>query len=211
MSDEQLKENDPHQQPEAADSDGDMTVEDNTPPIAEDQEAFAAAEGHGEDPAGSLQDEIAELKDALLRQKAETENVRRRGEKDKADASAYAVTRFARDILTVADNLKRALDSLPETLGDDVQAFADGVSMTERELQNTLSGHGIVLVEPEIGEKFDPNAHQAMFEVPSNDHPTGTIVQVVAAGYRIKDRLLRPAMVGVAKAEGEAPKVDTQA
>jgi molecular chaperone GrpE len=156
-----------------------------------------------------LQGEVGELKDRLLRTMAEMENVRRRAEKDKADANAYAVTGFARDMLNVSDNLRRALDSTPEEVADDMKAFSEGVEMTERELLNTLERHGITKVSPEVGEKFDHKLHQAMFEVPTDDHPTGTVMQVVAPGYVIKDRLLRPAMVGVAK--GVAPKVDTEA
>lgn len=156
-----------------------------------------------------LESEIAALKDQLLRQKAETENVRRRAEKDKADAGQYAVTSFAREMLTVGDNLSRALSALPETVADDLKTVIEGVQMTERELLNIFERFGIKKVSPQAGDKFDPKEHQAMFEVPTDDHPTGSVVQVVAEGYLIKDRLLRPAMVGVAK--GAAPKVDTEA
>lgn len=156
-----------------------------------------------------LQSEVAELKDRLVRSLAETENVRRRAEKDKADASAYGVTAFARDMLNVSDNLRRALDTAPEDVAEDMKGFVEGVDMTERELLNILERHGIKKVEPEVGEKFDHKFHQAMFEVPTNDHTPGCVMQVVAAGYVIKDRLLRPAMVGVAK--GEVQKLDTEA
>ena len=162
-----------------------------------------------EDIVTQLQSENAELKDRVLRSMAETENVRRRAEKDKADMSAYAVTGFARDMLTVSDNLRRALDAMPEETADDMKAFVEGVEMTERELLKTLERHGIEQVNPEVGEKFDHKRHQAMFEVPTEDHPSGSVMQVVAPGYIIKDRLLRPAMVGVAK--GQAQKVDTKA
>jgi len=155
-----------------------------------------------------LNAEISELKDAVLRARAETENVRRRAEKDRSDASAYAVTGFARDMLTVSDNLRRALDTLPEDKVDSMAGFVEGVELTERELINTLDRHGIQKVNPEAGDKFDANHHQAMFEVPTDDHAPGTVVQVVNPGYVIKDRLLRPAMVGVAK--GAQPKVDTE-
>jgi molecular chaperone GrpE len=162
-----------------------------------------------EDIITQLQSEIAELKDRVLRSMAETENVRRRAEKDKADMSAYAVTGFARDMLTVSDNLRRALDAMPEETAEDMKVFVEGVEMTERELLKTLERHGIEQVTPEVGEKFDHKRHQAMFEVPTDDHPSGSVMQVVAPGYIIKDRLLRPAMVGVAK--GAAQKVDTEA
>ena len=167
-------------------------------------------EGGSANEAEALQAEVADLKEKLLRTMAEMENVRRRAEKDRADASAYAVTGFARDMLNVSDNLRRALDSVPNETPDDMNAFVEGVDMTERELLNTLERHGIKQVNPEAGEKFDHKFHQAMFEVPTTDHPNGTIMQVVAAGYVIKERLLRPAMVGVAKA-ADQPKVDTEA
>jgi len=161
------------------------------------------------DPIVELQSEVAMLKDQILRARAETENVRRRADRDRQDASAYAVTGFARDMLTVSDNLRRALDTMPEDVADDVKGFVEGVEMTERELLNTMERYGIKKVEPEIGEKFDHKFHQAMFEVPTAEHVPGSVMQVVAAGYVIKDRLLRPAMVGVAK--GEAKVVDTEA
>ena len=162
-----------------------------------------------ENVVAELQSEVAVLKDQLLRARAETENVRRRAEKDKQDASAYAVTGFARDMLNVSDNLRRALDSQPEDISDDLKAFVEGVEMTERELLNTMERYGIKKVEPEVGEKFDHKFHQAMFEVPTEEQAPGAVMQVVAPGYVIKDRLLRPAMVGVAK--GAEKKVDTEA
>jgi len=161
------------------------------------------------DPIAALQSEVAVLKDQVLRARAETENVRRRADRDRQDASAYAVTGFARDMLTVSDNLRRALDTMPADVADDIKAFIEGVEMTERELLNIMERYGIKKVEPEIGEKFDHKFHQAMFEVPTTEHAPGSVMQVVASGYVIKDRLLRPAMVGVAK--GEAKMVDTEA
>lgn len=161
------------------------------------------------DPVAALQSEVAVLKDQVLRARAETENVRRRADRDRQDASAYAVTGFARDMLTVSDNLRRALDTMPDDVADDMKGFVEGVEMTERELLNTMERYGIKKVEPEVGEKFDHKFHQAMFEVPTADHAPGSVMQVVAPGYVIKDRLLRPAMVGVAK--GDAKVVDTEA
>jgi molecular chaperone GrpE len=157
----------------------------------------------------ALQAEVAALKDRVLRTAAETENVRRRAEKDKTDAGKYAVTGFARDMLNVSDNLRRALDVQPEEVADDMKAFVEGISMTESELLNIMQRYGISKVEPEIGEKFDHKFHQAMFEVPTKEHAPGSVMQVVAPGYVIKDRLLRPAMVGVAKGEGKT--LDTEA
>lgn len=161
------------------------------------------------DPIAALTEEVAGLKDQVLRARAETENVRRRADRDRADASAYAVTGFARDMLSVSDNLRRALDSMPADVAEEMKVFVEGVEMTERELLNTMEKYGIKKVEPEVGEKFDHKFHQAMFEVPTAEHAPGSVMQVVAAGYVIKDRLLRPAMVGVAK--GEAKTVDTEA
>ncbi|WP_229819130.1 nucleotide exchange factor GrpE [Kordiimonas sediminis] len=177
--------------------------------VADDAvETDAAADQSEDDPIAALEAEVAELKDRLVRTMAEMENVRRRADRDKSDASAYAVTAFARDMLSVSDNLRRALDSVPEEVVESMKSFAEGVEMTERELLNTLERHGIRQVIPEVGEKFDHKLHQAMFEVPTTEHPTGSIMQVVANGYVIKDRLLRPAMVGVAKSDDQKP-VDT--
>ncbi len=159
-----------------------------------------------------LQAEVLELKDRLLRTMAEMENVRRRAERDRSDASAYAVTGFARDMLSVSDNLHRTLHGVPETVVDDMKPFVDGVEMTERELLSNFEKHGINRVEPKVGEKFDHNKHQAMFEVPSEEINPGNIAQVVSNGYVIKDRLLRPAMVGVAISAAPTPeKIDTEA
>lgn len=192
--------------------------EDQTKQTAEEQleEAVQASDAPAEEVAVEMEEDVvaqlksenAELKDRLLRAVAETENVRRRADKDKADASAYGVTAFARDMLNVSDNLRRALDAAPTEIADDMKSFVEGVDMTERELLNILERHGIKKVEPAVGDKFDHQFHQAMFEVPTNEHTPGSVMQVVAAGYVIKDRLLRPAMVGVAK--GEVQKVDTE-
>lgn len=158
-----------------------------------------------------LEAEVASLKDQVLRQRAETENVRRRADKDKADGQAYGITKFARDILTVSDNLGRALQAVPDDAAESAKDFITGVELTERELLATLERHGVTRVEPEVGEKFDPNRHQAMFQVPTTDHPNGAVMQVVAPGYIIKDRLLRPAMVGVAQNDQSVDHVDTNA
>ena len=157
--------------------------------------------------------EIADLKDRLLRAVAETENLRRRAEREKADAANYAMTAFARDLLSVSDNLRRALDSIPEgtELGDNAKTLVEGIHLTERELVNMLERHNIRKVDP-LGEKFSHTLHQALFEVPDTGKEDGTIVQVMQVGYVIKDRLLRPAMVGVAKGskESSVEHVDTK-
>ncbi|MEY3267748.1 MAG: protein GrpE [Pseudomonadota bacterium] len=139
--------------------------------------------------------DIADLKDRLLRQAAETENTRRRLERDKADTAAYAMTGFARDLLAVADNLRRAVAALPAEGFDGVRA---GIEATERELTAIFGRHGIARVETE-GQKLDPNRHQAMLEVEAEGVEPGSIVAELQAGYVIKDRLLRPALVSVAK------------
>jgi molecular chaperone GrpE len=155
--------------------------------------------------------ELADTKDKLLRALAETENQRRRAQRDTEDARRYAASNFAKDMLDVADNLRRALGSLdPASLQDErAKALVEGVAATERALLAALERHGIKRIEPEIGERFDPNSHEAMFEVPNTGKPGGSVVQVVQAGYRRHDRLLRPAMVGVAKAGANSgPTID---
>ncbi|MFC7049781.1 nucleotide exchange factor GrpE [Emcibacter nanhaiensis] len=181
---------------------------------AEGAPAEQTAEQSADDALAAAMAEIADLKDKLLRAVAETENLRRRAEKERQDASNYAVTAFARDLLPVSDNLRRALDSLPEDAdgNETLKALVEGVEMTERELLNNFEKHGIRMVDPK-GEKFDHNLHQAMFEVPNSGEADGTVVQVMQVGYTLKDRLLRPAMVGVAKGgSGEKTEhVDTTA
>lgn len=167
-----------------------------SPPGAEQGDAGAdqAKEAGG---AG----EVAQLKDQLLRALAETENTRRRAERDRDDAAKFAVTNFARDVLGVADNLRRALDAVPAEAKSGNTALGtllEGVELTERQLQSMLEKHGIKQVHP-MDQPFDPNLHQAMFEVPGTGKPNGTVVQVLQAGFVLNGRLLRPALVGVAK------------
>jgi molecular chaperone GrpE len=145
--------------------------------------------------------EAAQMKDQALRAMAEAENTRKRAQRDREDAQKYGITNFAREMLTVADNLRRALEAIPaETLQADeaLKTLYDGVAATERQLESALGKQQIQRIWPE-GEKFDSNFHQAMFEVPDSGKPAGTVVQVLQAGYTIHDRLLRPALVGVAK------------
>jgi molecular chaperone GrpE len=155
------------------------------------------------DEAAGLRAEIADLKERLLRALAETENTRRRAERERSDATQYAVTRFARDLLHVSDNLRRALSHLsPEAQAEvspAVKGVLEGVEATERELTATLGRHGVRAIEAE-GAKFDPNLHQAIAEVPADGKTPGSVVNVVQTGYVIADRLLRPAMVTVARA-----------
>lgn len=150
-----------------------------------------------------LRAENADLKDKLLRALADTENLRRRAEREKAEATLYAATNFARDLLSVADNFGRAMAALPdgarEKADEAIKNLLSGIEMTERELLQVFERHGIRRLEP-LGEKFDPNLHQAVFEVPTAEKPAGTVMQVAQSGYAIGERCLRPAMVGVAKA-----------
>jgi molecular chaperone GrpE len=148
----------------------------------------------------ALEAELAEAKQAVLYAQAETQNVRRRMEKDAHDARAYAATAFARDVLSVADNLTRALEAIPQDLRDDdkFKGLVVGLEATGRELDKVFERNGITRIVA-IGEKLDPNKHQAMIELPSDQEP-GTIIHEMQAGYMIKDRLLRAAMVGVARA-----------
>jgi molecular chaperone GrpE len=154
----------------------------------------------------ALAGENAELRDRLLRTMAEMENVRRRTEREKADTARYAISNFARDVLTVGDNLKRTVDHVPaEAAAQDpaLKSFLEGVELTERELLNVLERHGVTRIEP-LGQRFDPNCHQAMYEVPDPSVPEGTVVDVMQQGYAIGDRCLRPALVAVAKGGAKA-------
>lgn len=162
-------------------------------------------EDSGETPEAAiarLEAEKADLTDRLLRTAAEMDNLRRRTERDVADARRYAVSKFAGDVLVIGDNLQRTLDALPAEARDQKEgglpALIEGVEMTARELDRVLDRHGVKRIEAE-GTRFDPNLHQAMFEVPDDSVPAGTVVKVVQAGYTIGDRTLRAAMVGVSK------------
>ena len=165
-------------------------------------EAVASAPEAAESVLSELARENAELKDRLLRTLAEMENLRRRTEREVADSRAYGISAFARDLLGVADNMRRALDvvgtSAQDSVDPGVRALIDGVELTERELINVLDKHGVKKLDP-LGTKFDPHRHQAMVEVPDPSVPAGTVVQVVQPGYTIGERVLRPALVAVAK------------
>lgn len=177
----------------------DAAVDENSAPVEETP-----------DPSEALKAENNDLRDKFLRLAAEMDNLRRRTERDVKDAKAYSVAGFARDMLAVSDNLRRALEAMPAELKENAEAgiagLIEGVEMTERSMLSTLERHGVRKIEAE-GSKFDPNFHQAMFEIPNPAVPNNTVVQVVQAGFTIGDRVLRPAMVGVAKGgpKGEAP------
>jgi molecular chaperone GrpE len=153
-------------------------------------------------PSTSLDRELVDTKDRLLSTLADMENLRKRTEREVADARMYGISAFARDVLTVADNMHLALEALDKELREKsdsgVKALLDGVELTERALLNALEKHGVKRIDP-LGQKFDPNRHQAMYEIEDARVPAGHVVQVVQAGYLIGDRVLRPAMVAVSK------------
>ena len=159
----------------------------------------------------ALQAENVELKDRSLRTLAEMENLRRRTEREVADAKAYGVTSFARDMLTFADNLSRAIEAVPaaarEAADPRLQSFVQGIELTERDFLSRLARFGVKKLEP-MGKRFDPNMHEALFEVPDESVPSGTVMQVVEQGFAIGDRVLRPAKVGVSRGgpKGEPPR-----
>jgi molecular chaperone GrpE len=184
------------------------TEDTTSPPESENPHAaeFAVLE--------ALRSENAELKDQRLRALAEVENVRRIAAREKNEASQYAVTKFARDMLGIADNFARALAAVPAEIraaaDGQIRAVLDGVEATDRQLISALESHGVKLIDTSDG-RFDPNLHQAIAEVPGNGKPAGSIVDVVQTGYTINGRLLRPAMVTVARKDAGAPGVDTRA
>ena len=202
----------------------DATAAENTAEAVASALEEAAAENAAETPAAEpvqepdpievLKNENAELRDRFLRLAAEMDNLRRRTERDVKDAKSYSVAGFARDMLAVSDNLRRALDAVPTEMraGADatLSTLLEGVEMTERSMLSALERHGVKRIEAE-GQKFDPNFHQAMFEIPDTAVPNNTVVQVVQAGFTIGERVLRPAMVGVAKGgpKQEAPAAET--
>ncbi len=155
---------------------------------------------HHDDLIGELRREIADLKDRVLRAHADVENIRKRTEREKEETAKYAITKFARDVLTVGDNFQRALGAVPAGAADSdpaLKSLAEGVSLIEREFLNALERHGVKRVAPE-NEPFNPHFHQAVMELPRPDVPSGTVVQVFQSGYTIEGRVLRPAMVVVA-------------
>ena len=180
----------------------DQDLQEQTP---EDNEAEMVLEGgtSGQDRLGELVKELGEVRQHVLYAQAETQNVRRRLEQEKQTAATYAATGFARDMLSVKDNLDRALAAIPDALREDdkLKGLVAGIEATNRELDTVFQRNGITRVEA-MGQPLDPNRHQAMVEIPSDEAEPGTIIQEMQAGYMIKDRLLRPALVGVAKKDG---------
>lgn len=228
--------------PEAAAEDAQRDAENDMAeeaPIAGDEPLVdlsgldaAAALSPDEDPVAVLEGEVASLKDQLLRAMAETENIRRRSQREREDGVKYAAVPVIRDLLGVADNLQRALESVPEELAAENETVSNlrlGVQMTQKELNSVFERHQIRAIAP-LGDKMDPHLHEAMFEVEDLEKPAGTVVQVIQTGYRLHDRLLRPARVGISKGgpkageaggdpaeddspanEGPGSKVDTSA
>lgn len=196
-----MTQNQPHHQEETPEPEeavsGAEPIEDAE--TTDDDAALAADETT--EALAELEAELGETKDRMLRAMAETENLRRRATRDTEEARKYAVTGFARELLEVSDNLARALESVPEEARDDdhVKPLMEGIELTQRSLAACFERQKIVKVAPEPGEKFDHNLHQAMFETETEDQAPGSIMQVMQPGYKIADRLLRPAMVGVAK------------
>src|SRR3954469_18350416 len=190
-----------------------MNDSDTRPPIDNDpapanEPAVQPEQAAAPKASTSLDRELAETKDRLLRTLADMDNMRKRTEREVADARVYGISNFARDILGVADNMHRAMQALDDELrakaDEATKALLEGVELTERELMNVLEKHGVTRIEP-LGQKFDPNRHQAMFEIDDASVPPGTVVQVMQAGYLIGDRMLRPALVAVAKGGAKTP------
>ena len=186
--------------------DEDMAVDpeevflDDPEALEEEVEGIEAAEdivSSAEIELDAVTAERDELQDRLLRALAETENLRKRADRDRRDAELYGGVRLARDLLSVHDNLGRALEAIDETLRDQAAGLVEGIELTQKDLLGAFQKHKIEKVEPEVGDKFDPKLHQAMFEAPVPDQPTGHIIQVMATGFVIGERLLRPAQVGV--------------
>jgi molecular chaperone GrpE len=174
----------------------------DTEPVAEEATSAETPNGLADaDKIAKLEADLAEARDRMLRAMAETENVRRRLEREREDTARYAISRFAGDMLQVADNLRRALDAVPAAAVESDEFLAklvDGVGATEKNLLSTLEKNGVKKLDP-AGQKFDPNFHEVLFEIEAPDQPVGTVVQVLEAGYTIGDRLLRPARVAAAK------------
>jgi molecular chaperone GrpE len=183
-------------------SDSDIRPPSDNEPEPANETAVAPEQAAAPKSSTSLDRELAEAKDRLLRTLADMDNMRKRTEREVADARVYGISSFARDILGVADNMHRAMQALDDELrakaDEATKALLEGVELTERELMNVLEKHGVKRIEP-LGQKFDPNRHQAMYEIEDLGVPSGSVIQVVQAGYLIGERVLRPAMVAVAK------------
>jgi len=182
-------------------SDPRETGEDQAQPGAPETAANPDASAELAGDLEGLLAENADMRDKLLRTMADMENLRRRTEREKEDTARYAISNFARDVLAIGDNLRRTLEHVPaDAVAQDpsLKSILEGIELTEREMLKMLEKHGVAKLEP-LGERFDPNQQQAMYEVPTTEVPEGTVVQVMQAGYTIGDRVLRPALVAVSK------------
>ena len=166
-------------------------------PIPDDMDLTELEQFIESDEIATLRAERDEMKDRFMRALADAENARKRGERDRREAEQYGSTRLARDLLPVYDNLRRALDSVSDELKADAASLTEGVELTLRELRNVMTKHGVKAISPAIGDLFDPQHHQAMFEAPMPGTKAGQIIQVMTEGFLLHDRLLRPAQVGV--------------
>ncbi|NNK78402.1 MAG: nucleotide exchange factor GrpE [Litoreibacter sp.] len=163
----------------------------------EEIDIMAEVEAEEEDEVTTLREERDQLKDRLLRALADAENIRKRGERDRREAESYGGSKLARDLLPVYDNMRRALEAATDDQREAAKAVIDGIELTLRDLISTFGKHGIEPIVPEIGDRFDPQLHQAMFEAPVPDTKAGDIIQVMTEGFTMHDRLLRAAQVGV--------------
>ena len=188
-----------HKEPQTSAQDNAVPANDKEPVVSK---PYVMPDDPEEGSVEALTKDVADAKDKMLRTLAEMENLRKRTQREVIDARTYGIAAFARDVLDIADNLQRALDAVPlearEAADPGLKALIEGVEITERSLHKTLEKNGVQKIEP-LGEKFDPNFHQAMYEVPDSTVPSGTVVQVIQAGYTIGERILRPALVAVTK------------
>jgi molecular chaperone GrpE len=188
-----------HKEPQTSAQDNAVPANDKEPVVSK---PYVMPDDPDEGSVEALTKDVADAKDKMLRTLAEMENLRKRTQREVVDARTYGIAAFARDVLDIADNLQRALDAVPlearEAADPGLKALIEGVEITERSLHKTLEKNGVQKIEP-LGEKFDPNFHQAMYEVPDSTVPSGTVVQVIQAGYTIGERILRPALVAVTK------------
>ena len=188
-----------HKEPQTSAQDNAASANDKEPVVSK---PYVMPDDPEEGSVEALTKDVADAKDKMLRTLAEMENLRKRTQREVSDARTYGISGFARDVLDIADNLQRALDAVPlearEAADPGLKALIEGVEITERSLHKTLEKNGVQKIEP-LGEKFDPNFHQAMYEVPDSTVPSGTVVQIIQAGYTIGERILRPALVAVTK------------
>ena len=174
-------------------------------PLGEQGDGDAVEDGTPPDDADSLRAALEEMNDKFMRALADAENTRKRAAKERMEAEAYGGARLARDLLAVYDGMKRAVDAVTDEHREAAGPLIEGVELTMRELLNVFSRHGIEIIDPKVGDRFDPNLHEAMFEAPVPDTAAGDIIQVSAQGFAMRDRILRPAQVGVSSAREEAP------